>query len=388
MHDTEHTVGISPLEHTRATARMIKDSELKITGLTARAVRVPMARPLFTASGAIEHAALILIDVDTDQGFTGRSYLFAFTAHIQKSILALLEGMGSMIEGDPASPYEVERKLRANHLLLGVHNVVLFAISGIDMALWDACSQSVGLPLAQALGGRTKRVAAYNSNGLGIMPITELPAEAEQLLAEGFSAIKLRLGRDKAADDLAAVRAVKDAIGSDVTLMCDFNQGLTVSEAIHRCRMLDDEGGLLWIEEPVAAENYSGIAKIAQATHTAISIGENFMGIEQMKDALRHECCDYVMPDVQRISGVTGWMRAAALADAQGIEMSSHLFPEYSCHLLAVTPTHHWLEYVDWANPVLKEPLQIDSGFVQVPDRPGSGVEWDEQSVEKYLVNL
>ena len=152
--------------------------------------------------------------------------------------------------------------------------------------------------------------------------------------------------------------------------------------------MLDDEGGLLWIEEPVAAENYSGIAKIAQATHTAISIGENFMGIEQMKDALRHECCDYVMPDVQRISGVTGWMRAAALADAQGIEMSSHLFPEYSCHLLAVTPTHHWLEYVDWANPVLKEPLQIDSGFVQVPDRPGSGVEWDEQSVEKYLVNL
>ena len=149
---------------------------------------------------------------------------------------------------------------------------MLFAISGIDMALWDACSQSVGLPLAQALGGRTKRVAAYNSNGLGIMPITELPAEAEQLLAEGFSAIKLRLGRDNAADDLAAVRAVKDAIGNDVTLMCDFNQGLTVSEAIHRCRMLDDEGGLLWIEEPVAAENYSGIAKIAQATHTAISL--------------------------------------------------------------------------------------------------------------------
>ena len=119
---------------------MIKHSELKITALTARAVRVPIARPLFTASGAIEHAALILIDVDTDQGFTGHSYLFAFTPHIQKSMLALLEGMGAMIEGDPASPYEVERKLRARHLLLGVHNVVLFAISGIDMALWDACA--------------------------------------------------------------------------------------------------------------------------------------------------------------------------------------------------------------------------------------------------------
>ena len=362
------------------------DSELKITGLLARPVQVPMARPLFTASGAIEHAALILIDINTNQGFTGRSYLFAFAPHIQKSILALLEGMGTMIQGDPASPYEIERKLRARHLLLGVHNVVLFAISGIDIAVWDACSQSVELPLAKALGGRTTQVAAYNSNGLGIMPVAQLPAEAEHLLAEGFSAIKLRLGRENAADDLAAVRSVKDAVGNDVTLMCDFNQGLTVSEALGRCRMLDDEGGLLWIEEPVAAEDYIGIAKISRATHTAISIGENFMGIEQMKDALHHECCDYVMPDVQRISGVTGWMRAAALADAQGIEMSSHLFPEYSCHLLAVTPTSHWLEYVDWAAPVLQEPLQIDSGFVQVPDRPGSGVEWDEQSVDKYLV--
>ncbi len=365
---------------------MTKDNELKITGLTARPVLVPMARPLYTATGAIEQAALILIDIETDQGFTGRSYLFAFTAHIQKSILALLDGMGALIQGDPASPYEIERKLRARHLLLGVHNVVLFAISGIDMAVWDARSQSVELPLVKALGGSVKQVAAYNSNGLGIMPVEQLPREAEQLLAEGFSAIKLRLGRENAADDLAAVRAVKGAVGDDITLMCDFNQGLTVSEAVSRCRMLDDEGGLLWIEEPVAAENYTGIAKISQSTRTAISIGENFMGIEQMKDALRHECCDFVMPDVQRIAGVSGWMRAAALADAAGIEMSSHLFPEYSCHLLAVTPTCHWLEYVDWAVPVLQEPLQVEAGFVQVPDRPGSGIVWDEKAVQRYLV--
>jgi len=274
---------------------MTHDSELKITGLTARPVLVPMARPLYTASGAVEQASLILIDIETNQGLTGRSYLFAFTSHIQKSIVALLEGMGQMISGDVASPFEIERKLRARHMLLGVHNVVLFAISGIDMAVWDACSQAVELPLVKALGGSVKRVAAYNSNGLGIMPVAKLPGEAEQLLAEGFSAIKLRLGRENATDDLAAVRAVKEAVGNDVTLMCDFNQGLSVSEAITRCHMLDDEGGLLWIEEPVVAENYSGIAKISQATRTAISIGENFMGIEQMNDALQHNCCDFVI---------------------------------------------------------------------------------------------
>jgi len=365
---------------------MENDSELTITNLVARPVIVPMARPLHTASGAVEQAALILIDIETNQGFTGRSYLFAFTPPIQKSILALLEGMGAMIAGDVASPWEIERKLRAKHQLLGVHNVVLFAISGIDMAVWDAVSQSVNLPLVKALGGDVKAVAAYNSNGLGIMPVAQLPDEAEQLVAEGFSAVKLRLGRENPVDDIAAVRAVKGAVGEHVTLMCDFNQGLKVADAIARCRMLDDEGGLLWIEEPVAAENYHGIRKIADATHTAISIGENFMGIEQMKDALRYECCDYVMPDVQRISGVTGWMRAAALADAQQIEMSSHLFPEYSCHLLAVTPTCHWLEYVDWAVPVIREPLRIDTGSVQIPDRPGSGIEWNESAVEKYLV--
>ncbi len=361
------------------------DNDLKITAVSARPVMVPMARPLHTASGAVEQAALVLIDIETNQGFTGRSYLFAFTSHIQKSIVALLDGMGAMIIGDSASPYEVERKLRAKHLLLGVHNVVLFAISGIDMALWDVHAQSVKQPLVTALGGKVKKIAAYNSNGLGIMPVAQLPIETEQLLGDGFSAIKLRLGRDKLEEDIAAVRAVKDAAGDDVTLMCDFNQGLTVSDAICRCQLLDDEGGLLWIEEPVMAEDYRGIAKIAEATRTPISIGENFMGIEQMKDALRHECCDYVMPDVQRISGVSGWMRAAALADAAGIEMSSHLFPEYSSHLLAVTPTCHWLEYVDWAAPVIKEPIKIESGFAQVADRPGSGIEWDESAVAKYL---
>jgi len=157
-----------------------------------------MARPLHTASGAIEEVALVLVDITTNQGFTGRSYLFAFTRHIQKSMVALLDGMGTMIIGDVASPYEIERKLRSRHLLLGVHNVVLFAISGIDMAVWDAYSQSVEQPLVKTLGGEVKKIPAYNSNGLGLLSVDQLPHEAEQLLAEGFTAIKMRLGRNRA----------------------------------------------------------------------------------------------------------------------------------------------------------------------------------------------
>jgi len=320
----------------------------KITNVMVRPVAVPMARPLYTASGAIEQISLVLIDVTTSDGITGRSYLFAFNPHIQQAIVALLNGMAEMIHGDEASPFEIERKLRSKHHLVGVHNMILFAISGIDMALWDAYSQSVDKPLAIALGGVLKKVQAYNSNGLGLMPVESLANESEQLLSEGFTAIKLRLGRDNAQDDIAAVRAVKNV----------------------RCRLLDEEGGLLWIEEPIAADNFSGLAKITETINTPISIGENFMGIEQMQDAIRNRCCDFVMPDVQRIAGVTGWMRAAALADAADMEMSSHLFPEYSCHLLSVTPTSHWLEYVDWATPLIQEPLEVKDGLIQIPEKP------------------
>jgi mandelate racemase len=218
------------------------------------------------------------------------------------------------------------------------------------------------------------------------MPVGALAANAEKLVSEGFNAVKMRLGRSRAQDDVDAVRAVKEAIGPGVTLMADFNQALSVNDALLRGRMLDEEGGLLWIEEPTRADDFAGNARIADAIITPIQIGENFMGPEQMAQALAAGASDFVMPDAQRIGGVTGWMRAAALAQGAGCEMSSHLFPEVSCHLLAVTPTCHWLEYVDWAAPILAEPLVIRDGHVITPARAGHGMRWDEDAVKTYAL--
>jgi mandelate racemase len=265
-----------------------------------------------------------------------------------------------------------------------VHNIVLFAMSGIDMAAWDALGQGLGQPLATLLGGRPRPVLAYNSKGLGIQPLKPLSKEAVELVKEGFRAVKLRLGRPNAQDDIAALRAVKKAIGPGITLMVDFNQGLTTAEAIRRGRMLDDEGDVAWIEEPVRADDFAGCAKVAREVATPIQIGENFMGPEQMAQAIAAGASDYVMPDVQRIGGVTGWMRAAALAQGAGLEMSSHLFPEASTSLLAVTPTAHWLEYVDWADPVLDAPIEIRDGHALPSARPGLGMKWNEKSVRKF----
>ena len=356
---------------------------MKIQAIRARPVAAPMKRPLHTSTGTVAQAALLLIDLHTDQDIVGRSYLFGVGRHNLAPIAKLVEAMADMLKGDALAPFELEKKLRARHTLLGVHNIVLFAMSGIDMAAWDALAQSLRQPLVRLLGGVARPVPAYNSNGLGIMGLPELAKEAEQLVREGFHAVKLRLGRAQARDDLEALRVVKKAIGPGITLMVDFNQALSVAEAIHRGRMIDDEGGVLWIEEPVRADDFAGNARVAREVATPIQIGENFMGPEQMAQALAAGACDYVMPDAQRIGGVTGWMRAAALAQAAGVEMSSHLFPEVSAQLLAVTPTCHWLEYVDWANPLLQAPLIVRDGLVLPPEKP---MLWDEEAVQRYLL--
>jgi mandelate racemase len=359
---------------------------MKITGIRIRAVSAPMRRPLATSTGKVATAALLLIDLQTDQGVVGRSYLFGIGKQNLGPIAKVVEVMADMVKGDEVAPFDLEKKLRARHALLGVHNIILFAMAGIDMAAWDALAQSLGQPLVRVLGAAPRPILAYNSKGLGIMDVSPLAQEAEELVAEGFRAVKLRLGRPEAKGDLEAVRAVKTAIGPGITLMVDFNQALTVAEAIRRGHMIDDEGGVYWIEEPIRADDYAGAARLAQEIRTPIQLGENFMGPEQMAQALAARACDYVMPDAQRIGGVTGWLRAAALAQGAGAEMSSHLFPEVSCHLLAATPTCHWLEYVDWADPVLAQPAELKNGHVVIPAQPGTGIAWNEKAVEKYAV--
>jgi mandelate racemase len=359
---------------------------MKIKAIRVRAVSAPIRRPLTTSVGTVSSAALLLIDLQTDGGITGRSYLFGVGKHNLPPIAKLVEAMAEMVKGDGLSPLDLERKLRAKYALLGVHNVVLFAIAGIDAAAWDAWAQALGQPLVRLLGAAPRPIPAYNSNGLGLLPLKELPRAATELLKGGFGAVKLRLGRAAAREDLEALRTVKKAIGPEVKLMVDFNQGLSVAEAIRRGHMIDAEGGVEWIEEPVRADDFLGCSSVRKEIRTPIQIGENFMGPEQMAQALAAGASDYVMPDLERIGGVTGWMRAAALAQGAGLEMSSHLFPEASCHLLAATPTCHWLEYVDWADAVLKEPLRVKDGFAHLADRPGTGIAWDEKAVKKHLV--
>jgi hypothetical protein len=213
-----------------------------------------------------------------------------------------------------------------------------------------------------------------------------LGEDARALVAEGgFKALKLRLGRDRLADDLAAIEAVRSAAGADIKLMVDFNQGLSLGDALHRCHALDGQG-LTWFEEPTAYDNFAGYAQLTRELTTPVQLGENFYGPRALHQALSMGAGDYVMPDLMRIGGVTGWMRASPIAGAAGVEMSTHLYPEFSAHLMRVTETAHWLEWQDWADPILAAPFELKDGFLTVPNRPGAGLEWDEDAVRRLPV--
>ena len=362
-------------------------SHSTITALKARAVLVPMTRPLHTSTGSITQVPFVLVDVSTSSGATGRGYLFCVTPAALKSTVAMLDDLAPIIEGQALAPVELFGMLEKRFTLLGSTGILGMALAGIDMAAWDALAIEAGQPLVRLLGGKldtpTRGVKAYNSCGLGLMGAKKVAREAVELLQGGFTAIKLRLGYATLEEDVAAVKAVKAAIPAHIKVMSDYNQALDPSEAIRRGHALDDLG-LTWIEEPVRADDHAGHARVAAALKTPVQIGENYWGPRDMGRAIAAHASDYVMPDAMRIGGVTGWLRAAALAEAAALPMSTHLFPEISAHLMCVTPTAHWLEYVDWINPVVKTPLVIKDGNAMIRDVPGYGLEWDEAKVKKY----
>ena len=359
--------------------------QLTIRGIRATAIKVPLTYVLGTSAQAIREAPLLLIDLETEEGVTGHAYQFCYTPKAAGAIQIFLDDALSAIKGARVDPDAVWRALAKRYILIGVQGIVRMAMAMIDVACWDAVAKAAGVPLATYLGAVPRSIQAYNSCGLGLMAPPALADEAEKLLAGGFRAVKLRLGYATLEEDLAATRAVRNRVPDAVMIMTDFNQALSVEEALRRGHALDDEG-IYWIEEPIRYDDYAGCAELAREIATPVQMGENFSQVYDMEKALTVGACDFVMPDLERIGGVTGWGRAANLAQAAGIEMSSHLYPEVSAHLLAATPTAHWLEYVDWANAFLVEPLRIVNGCAVPGDRPGNGLEWDAALVKRYTL--
>jgi mandelate racemase len=350
-----------------------------IKRVTARAVDAPISRPVKNAFGVIGSAPLVLIDVSTDQGVTGRSYIFAYTKLTLKPLTQLIEDVGSELVGKTIAPYELMAQMDAKFRLLGWQGLVGMAVSGLDMAFWDVLGQSAGQPLATLLGGSPRPIRAYDSYG-----VVDPDADKGALRRSLDRGIKIKGGDGDLANDERVVRAVRDLIGPDIALMLDFNQSLDPSEAKRRIERLAPYD-LHWIEEPVPAENLQGHAEVRATSPISIQAGENWWFPRGFAEAIAARASDFIMPDLMKVGGITGWLRVAGQAEAHSIPMSSHLFAEASSHMLAVTPTAHWLEYLDLARAILAEPVEIADGTVTARG-PGLGLSWDEAAVAKYLV--
>jgi mandelate racemase len=366
----------------------MRSATLTFKSIRARPVVLKLKRSVIARIATITDWPLILIDLFTNEGVVGRSYLEPYTVKAMKYLVPALHDLGDMLKGRELAPVELYELARKSLHFVGYQGLSMIAVSGLDLAAWDARAKAANVPLCVFLGGSVGPVRAYNSNGLWLREPQAVAAESIELRDEGgFTGLKLRLGRDRLRDDLATVEAVRNAVGNDTALMIDFNQGLNLADALQRCHAIDDLG-LTWIEEPIVYDNFDGFAQLAAELKTPIQIGENFYGPRDVHTALQKKACDFVMPDFMRIGGVTGWLRAAAIAGAAGIPVSTHLYPEVAAHVMRVTETAHWLEWQDWADPILLKPYDIKDGFLHIPNAPGVGLEWNEDTITANAARL
>ena len=357
-----------------------------ISDVRVRAVDAPLDPPLRNSLNTIPRAPLVIVDLRTACGAAGSAYVFPYTPAALGPTAALARSLGAGLVGRPLAPATIWRELHDAGRILGTEGLVQIALSALDMAMWDAAAVRAGVPLCALLGAEPRPVPIYASlRGWGPAMLAEEAGRAVATLGARF--VKFKIGHARLEDDLDTVRAVRGAVGPDVQVLVDYNQALTLPEAERRGHALQDLD-VRWLEEPLPVQDDAGLAELARRLRLPVQGGENWWGPAAMHKALMAGAVDLCMPDAMKIGGVTGWMRAAAMAAAHRVPMSSHIFVEASVHLLNATPTAHLLEHLDVAAPLLAEPLAVKDGMALVPGRPGMGLLWDEAALAKHAADV
>ena len=358
---------------------------MKVSAVETQPVVVRLDQPIGSALGQIAKFGCILVTVRTDDGITGENLIFTLNDRRTTVLRQMVDELADVAVGQDAGHIAgFWARAWKDINFLGHKGVPVAGISAIDGALWDILGKVAGLPLYRVLGGAQDRVPAYHSGGLWLSrSIDELTEEAQGFVAEGFRAMKMRLGLPDPADDIARVKAVRDAIGPDIKLMADANQGLTEAQAIRLGRRLEPFN-LTWFEEPLPAWDLDGLARVSAALDTPIASGETEYTRYGFRRMLELRSADILMPDLQRVGGVSEFMRVGHMAESHDIAVSSHLFPETSLQVLGALSNATFLEYMPWFSPLYNEALEFRDGCAVVPERPGWGFTFNRD----YIAHL
>ena len=364
-------------------------TDIILKNVTIRAVNVPLIKPIIAHLGTFESWPYLCIDVHTNSELIGRSYIGPYLVNQLGSISKCIKALSHFFLDKRIKPFNFFKEGFSKTALLGYQGIGLYALAALDIAFWDVYAKAAKLPLAVLLGSELKALDTYNSRGLWLIPLNKLDNEIHDLLDNNsFKALKVRIGRKKIEDDIHVIEKIKKIGGDDITIMSDFNCCYEYDTALKRMLALDDLG-LYWFEEPINYRNFDDCAKLSSKVKTPICIGENFHGPYDLINSIKANASTYIMPDLMRIGGISGWLKAASIAEAYNLKFSTHLYPEVSAHLMNLTPTAHWLEWVDWANPILQDTgFRVKNGKYYIPEIPGTGIEWNESNIEKYKVDI
>lgn len=361
----------------------IRRTAVKVSNMKTVALSIPCSYP---STGAINaRINPVIVRLTADEGLEGFGICFSNNDRQVKSLKACLDDLEEIVLGQDVFRFaEAWQKLWAATNRMGHQGYPIYALAAIDSALWMLRAKALNLPLATLLGGFREKVPVYASHYLWrYCTIDQLQKDAASLVKQGFRMMKMRMGSYPLPVELERYQAVREAVGKDIDIMIDLNWHYTVSEAIRIGRELDKRHAY-WFEDPLASDDPEQIAQVAAALDMPVVVGETYCNKYGFRTLLEKKATDIVMIDLQKVGGVTEWMRVANMAEAWNLPVASHLFPDFSLHLVAAIPNGLVMEYLPWWDMIYQEPYAVKEGFIEVPKTPGIGLELDLAVLRKY----